>query len=74
MPNITLAIEKKLIDESREYARKNNSSLNALIRRLLQQQVQNQSRDWLKEMFELMDKAEGNSQGRKWRRRDIYDV
>jgi hypothetical protein len=29
---------------------------------------------WLEECFELMDKAQGDSQGRRWTREELYDV
>ncbi len=74
MPNITIAVEEKLIKESREYARKHRSTLNALIRKLLSDQVNNASNDWLDEVFQLMDRAKGNSRGKKWSRGDLYDV
>lgn len=29
---------------------------------------------WLEDCFKLMDKAQSNSQGRKWTREELYDV
>ena len=29
---------------------------------------------WLEEGFKLMDRADANSEGRKWKRADLYDV
>ena len=74
MKNITLSIDEKLLKESREYAKKHNISLNALIRSLLKQTVSNSSTRWLEELFKLMDAAKGNSGGMKWRREDLYRV
>jgi len=74
MPNITISIDNDLLKSGREYARKHNTSMNALIRRLLEQAVRNSSMDWLDECFELMDRANGDSGGRSWRREELYDI
>ncbi len=74
MPNITLSMDKKLIKKSREYAQKHGKSLNALVRELLQNTVNaNVSANTLDEFLNMMDKAAGNSKGKKWSRKDIYD-
>jgi len=74
MPNITLSMDKKLIKKSRDYAQKHGKSLNALIRELLQNTVNsNVSASTIDELIMLMDKASGNSMGKKWSRKDIYD-
>lgn len=74
MPNITLSMDKKLIEKSRKYAEKQGKSLNALIRELLQKTVNtgNSSRK-TNRLFELMDEAAGNSKGKKRNREEIYD-
>ncbi len=41
---------------------------------LLEQTVRSQSDDWLEECFRLMDRARGNSEGRKWNRKEVYNV
>ena len=74
MKNITISIDSRLLEAGREYTKKHNISLNALIRRLLAQTVLPSSRDWLDECFSLMDEAKANSQGLKWKREDLYDV
>jgi hypothetical protein len=76
MPNITISINDDLLHAGREYAKKQKTSLNALIRRLLERTVTNsaQSQDWLTECFQKMDKANGNSNGMTWKREDLYDV
>ncbi len=74
MPNITLSMDKKLIDKSRKYAEKQGKSLNALIRELLQKTVNSESSSKkTTRLFDLMDKAAGNSKGKKWSRKEIYD-
>ncbi len=72
MPNVTLSIEENLLKKGREYARKHRTSLNALIRKLLRDSVEN-SNDWIVESFKLMDEAKGNSKGVKWKRDELYE-
>ena len=75
MKNITLSIQEDLLEEGRNYARKHNISLNALIRQLLEKNVRQANQDnWLKECFQLAENAKGNSKGKQWKREDLYDV
>ncbi|HEX7712989.1 MAG TPA: DUF6364 family protein [Bacillota bacterium] len=74
MKNITISLDDELLKEGREYARRHNTSLNALIRKLLAQTVLPNSQNWLEECFALMDQANANSRGQKWNREDLYDV
>jgi len=74
MPNITISIDEDLLKTGRRYAEKHQTSLNALIRTLLEQYVRPQSKNWLEECFQLMDRTNVNSKGRKWRREELYDA
>ncbi|UCG06942.1 MAG: hypothetical protein JSV83_24095 [Desulfobacterales bacterium] len=74
MPNITISLDEELLKSGRRYAEKHQTSMNALIRKLLEQTVRSQSDDWLEECFRLMDRAGGNSEGRKWNREELYNV
>lgn len=74
MKNITLAIDEKTINAGRKYARKHNLTLNSLIRKLLEQTAAKPSKNWLEESFTLMDKANAKSNGKKWKRGDLYRV
>ncbi len=74
MPNITISLDEELLKSGRRYAQAHQTSLNALIRKLLEQTVKLQTDDWLEESFRLMDRAGGNSKGRKWNREDLYDA
>jgi hypothetical protein len=74
MPNITISLDEDLLREGRQYAKKHNTSVNALIRKLLEQTVRSRSKDWIDECFKMMDQAEANSQGKRWKREDLYDV
>ncbi len=74
MKNITLSIDEETLKAGRDYAKKHNMSLNALIRKLLKQSVIRSSTLWLTESFELMDKARANSTGETWKREDLHRV
>ena len=74
MPNITISLDEELLKSGRRYAQKHQTSINALIRKLLEQTVRFQSDDWLEECFQLMDRAGGNSEGHKWNRKELYNV
>jgi hypothetical protein len=74
MPNITISLDEELLKSGRRYAEKHNTSLNALIRNLLEQTVKLQSKEWLEECFQLMDRANASSHGKRWTREELYDV
>jgi hypothetical protein len=74
MKNITISLEDEILKAGREYAKRHNTSLNSLIRKLLAQTVLPESQNWLDECFALMDQANANSHGEKWKREDLYDV
>jgi ribonuclease D len=74
MKNITLALDEKIIKAGREYARKHNMTLNSLVRKLLNQTIQNNSNDWIEECFSLMNKVEITSTVKKWKRQDLHRV
>ena len=74
MPNITISLDEELLNLGKQYAEKHQVSLDALIKKLLEQQVKPRSTNWLDECFALMDKAAASSDGQKWRREDLYDV
>lgn len=48
--------------------------MNALIRSLLEQTVKDDSIQWIDECFSLMDRANVHSEGKRWKREDLYDV
>jgi len=74
MKNITLAIDERLLEESREYAREHHTSLNAMVREMLAKRVlSGQGADWLDKAFELADKSHGRLKGWKWNREELYD-
>ena len=74
MPNITISLNERLIKYGRKYAEKHGTSVNALIRELLQKTVLNDSPQWIDECFNLMDRANARFKGKQWKREDLYDV
>ena len=75
MPNLTISLNDNILRAGREYAKKHHLSLNALIRDLLAKiATKSSKRSWLDECFHLMGRANGNSQGKKWKREDLYRV
>jgi len=74
LKNITLSIDEETLNAGREYARRHNLSLNSLVRGLKKQSVMKSSALWITESFQIMDKAKASSQGKKWRREDLYRV
>ncbi len=74
MKNVTLAVDEKLVEKGRRYAREHHTSLNHLIRDLLARTVESPSENWVDECIRKMDAANGHSGGRTWKREDLYDV
>lgn len=75
MKNVTIALDEEILRAGRNYATEHRTSLNNLIRQLLEQAVvKKRSHAGLQEFFDLADRAKGNSGGWKWRREDLYDV
>jgi hypothetical protein len=74
MHNITISIDEKLLKSGRKYAEKHQTSVNALVRKLLEKTVRNDSSQWVDECFALMDRANARAGGKHWKREDLYDV
>ena len=72
MKNITLSIDEETLDAGRDYAKRHQTTLNALVRELLVKTVLSDRKAAVSEMFRLMDAHPGNSQGRHWIREDLY--
>ncbi|MDR0685396.1 MAG: hypothetical protein LBF83_09755 [Spirochaetaceae bacterium] len=72
MTNITLAMDEQTLALGREYAKRQNISFNALVRGLVEKTVKSSLDDWLEYTFQLMDKANVSSDGKKWKRKELY--
>jgi hypothetical protein len=74
MKNLTLAIDERLLEEGRQYAREHRTSLNALLRGLLANMVRGSRVNWTEDCFAEMDAAKVRSRGKKWKREELYRV
>lgn len=79
MKNVTLAIDDKLLEQARGLAEKRKTSLNAMIRSLLAEEVEQEDRiAWAKAgMKRLMEEARAKAalddgEPYVWNRRDAY--
>ena len=72
MRNITLSLDKEVLRRGREYAKRHNISFNALVRRLVEQTVTDESSQWLEDIFSLMDRTNASSRGEKWTRDELH--
>ena len=73
MRNITLALDDGLLEAAREFAQKNGTTVNALVRRLLEQSVRPPTTAWFDELESLALNAGGDSGGRRWTREELHD-
>ena len=72
--NITLSAEKQLIERSRAYAKKHNTTLNNLVRELLRRLVSEQDNKKNAAEFEFLakNKAGKSDNGYRFDRQEIY--
>lgn len=76
MPNITLAIDEDLLEKSRDYAERKGTTLNALVRELLGQEIDQDKRreEARRGLLELMEKSTARlGPDYKWNREEIYE-
>ena len=73
MSNVTLSIPDDLLNEARDYAKKNNTSLNALIRQFLEKRFKKHKKDSLDCFFAIADRGNASSKGKKWTREELYE-
>ena len=72
MKNITLSLDERTLEAGRVYARRHETTLNALVRDLLERAVVVDRQAAVVEMFRLMDQHVGRSGGRRWTREELY--
>ena len=72
--NVTLSIDDRLVERARRLAASEGTSLNQMIRHLLEEATAASSTEVLLDELEALwaDDA-GDSGGRRWRREDLYD-
>ena len=76
MPNITLAIDEDLLGKARDYADRNGTTVNALVRELLGETIDQDKRreEARRGLLELMDKSTARlGPDYTWNREEIYE-
>ena len=73
MPNITLVIDRPLLEEARAYTRRQRTTVNALVRDLLRQTVAPREDDWAEKLFHDMDALNARSGGKRWSREELHE-
>ena len=74
MTNVTLSIDDQLLSQSRSYAANHGTSLNGLIRQLLEKEVsKQQGKDWFGRFLLVSEQAQGSLNGWKFNREELYD-
>ena len=72
MKNITLALDEDTVAAGRAYARRHDTTLEALVRDLLVRTLVTGREAAVREMFSLMDRHPGRSDRRRWMRDGLY--
>jgi metal-responsive CopG/Arc/MetJ family transcriptional regulator len=73
MKNITLSIPEDLIKQGREYAAKQGTTLNELIRKLLKATVQADQQTKANQIISEMKKLKSPMKSIQWSREDLYE-
>ena len=72
--NLTISLDKELLNASRRYAELKGTSINELFRDFLKKHVVGQSSaDLSDELMEALEATEGNSKNKRWKREDAYN-
>jgi hypothetical protein len=72
MTDITLTIDEQTLSLGMEYAKTHNIPFNTLVIKSIEQTVKSSSNQWWEETLKLIDKAHGNSHGKKWTREELH--
>lgn len=74
MANVTLSLDDQLLAQARYYAASQGASLNGLIRQLLTNEVsRSQGEDWFNRFILVSEQAQGNLNGWKFDREELYN-
>ena len=73
MANVTLSIEDKLLEKSRQYASQRRTSLNALLREMLAN-LTNETGAEIEQMINRLRNAKGHSGAVKIDRESLYEL
>ncbi|MGH9520785.1 MAG: DUF6364 family protein [Terriglobales bacterium] len=73
MKNVTLSIDENLLAAARRYAKRQNISLNQLIRDLLARTAAMDAKAAADEMLRVAERVRGDSKGWQWNRDEIHE-
>lgn len=73
MSNVTLAIDDRLLEASRAYAQEHGTTVNALVRKLLEQTVRYESGSGFDEFIAYANAHPGHSDGKRWTKDEIHE-
>ncbi|GAB4111360.1 MAG: hypothetical protein Kow001_12740 [Acidobacteriota bacterium] len=72
--NVTLSIDDRLVERARKLASQRGTTLNAMIRELLEQVTASSApENLLPELERMWAETRVDSGGRDWKREDLYD-
>jgi hypothetical protein len=71
MPNITISMDKDLLEKAKLYAAARDKSLSALLREDLSAKIDDENSDLLKKLHHAYA-ITGDSHGWKWNRKELY--
>ncbi len=69
-PELHRALKIKAAESSKSVS----DLVNETVREALLGYAAGEPDNWLEESFKLMDQAQANSEGRRWKREELYDV
>jgi len=72
--DLTITLPERLAEAARNYAHRHNTTLEDLVRQLLDRELAADSAAWVDALFARMDEAGGDSRGATWSRDDLYPV
>ena len=73
MKNTTISLEDSILENAKKAANSMGISFNAYIKMLIESSTQNSPKNIAEELIELSKKIQGNSNGEKWTKDDIYE-
>ena len=73
MKNTTISLEDNILEKAKQVANSMGISFNAYIKMLIESSIQNSPKNIAEELVELSKKIQGNSNGEKWTKDDIYE-
>ena len=76
MANVTITMDKEMLEKAKDLAAVNRMSLSAMVRRNLEREVGKDdtlAREWWGNFEAMTERLGGNSQGWKWNREELYE-